>query len=198
MNVGYLAPGGWPELDTTRCTIAQSRRFGRGSVWYPYLAGDEPMANLYFEDAEIGTSCTAGPYLVTKNEIIQFAKQYDPVPRHIDEEAAARSVFGGLTASSAHTLSIFILLTTRLQPRLHVLAGMGWDELRLPNAVRPGDELDGFIVTTGQVVKPPLHRQRIRGFQRIGHRIQDGQCLSQKFNPALIPSGRQRAGHLTL
>ena len=66
------------------------------------------MASLYFEDAKIGTSCTAGPYLVTKNEIIQFARQYDPVPRHIDEEAAARSVFGGLTASSAHTLSIFI------------------------------------------------------------------------------------------
>ncbi len=100
------------------------------------------MTNLYFEDVEIGTSCTAGPYLVTRNEIIQFAKQYDPVPRHIDEEAAARSVFGGLTASSAHTFSIFILLTTRLQPRLHVLAGMGWDELRLPNPVRPGDELD--------------------------------------------------------
>ena len=100
------------------------------------------MTNLYFEDAEIGTSCTVGAYLVTKNEIIQFAKQYDPMPRHIDEEAAARSVFGGLTASSAHTFSIFILLTTRLQPRLYVLAAMGWDELRLPNAVRPGDELD--------------------------------------------------------
>ena len=98
--------------------------------------------NLYFEDAEVGTSCLAGPYLVTRSEIIQFAKQYDPVPRHIDEEAAARSIFGGLTACSAHTFSIFILLTTRLQPRLHVLAGMGWDEMRLPNAVRPDDELN--------------------------------------------------------
>ena len=53
------------------------------------------MANLYFEETEIGTSCTAGPYLVTKSEIIQFAKQYDPLPRHIDEEAAARSILGG-------------------------------------------------------------------------------------------------------
>lgn len=51
--------------------------------------------NLYFEDAEVGTSLRSGPYLVTKSEIIQFAKQYDPIPRHIDEEAAARSVFGG-------------------------------------------------------------------------------------------------------
>jgi len=100
------------------------------------------MANLYFEDVEVGTSCSAGPHLVIKSEIIQFAKQYDPVPRHIDEEAAARSIFGGLTASSAHTFSMYILLGTRLQPRFHVLAGLGWDELRLPLAVRPGDELD--------------------------------------------------------
>jgi len=69
--------------------------FRRGSVWHPYLAEDKPMADLYFEDAGIGTRSTAGPYLVTKDEIIQFAMQYDPVPRHLDEEAAARSIFGG-------------------------------------------------------------------------------------------------------
>ena len=100
------------------------------------------MTHLYFEELEIGTRSTAGPYLVSKEEIIRFAKQYDPVPRHIDEEAAARSIFGGLTACSANTFSIFILLTTQLRPRFHVLAGLGWDKLRLPNAVRPGDELD--------------------------------------------------------
>jgi acyl dehydratase len=100
------------------------------------------MTRLYFEDAEVGVTSKAGPYLVSKNEVIQFAKQYDPQPRHIDEEAAARSIFGGLSASSAHKFSIFVLLTSRFQPQLDVLAGMGWDELRLPNAVRPGDELD--------------------------------------------------------
>jgi acyl dehydratase len=110
-----------------------------GAAW---LKQDTLMANMYFEDAEIGTICTAGSYLVTKIEIILFAQQYDPVPRHLDEEAATRSIFGGLTASSAHTFAVFISLTPKLQPRLHVLAGMGWDELRLPNAVRPGDELD--------------------------------------------------------
>ena len=99
------------------------------------------MALLYFEELEIGAQGTAGPYLVSKDEIVQFAKQYDPIPRHTDEEAAAHSIFGGLSASSAHTFAIFILLTTQLRPRFHVLAGMGWDELRLPNAVRPGDEL---------------------------------------------------------
>jgi len=71
------------------------------------------MTNLYFEELEIGTRGAAGPYLVSRptssrDEIIQFAKQYDPVPRHMDEEAAARSIFGGLSASSAHTFSIFV------------------------------------------------------------------------------------------
>ena len=99
------------------------------------------MDALYFEEVEVGDRCTAGPYLVTKSEIIQFAKQYDPRPFHIDEEAAARSVFGGLSASAAHTFAIFILLTTKWQPPLRALAGLGYDELRLPNAVRPGDEL---------------------------------------------------------
>jgi acyl dehydratase len=52
------------------------------------------MNRLYFEDVEVGASYTAGPYLVTKTEIIQFAKQYDPMPSHIDEEVAARTIFG--------------------------------------------------------------------------------------------------------
>jgi acyl dehydratase len=100
------------------------------------------MANLYFEETDVGAISTAGPYLVTRDEIIGFATQYDPVPRHLDEEAAARSMFGGLTASGAHTFAILILLTGRLDPRQHTLAGLGWDELRLPNPVRPGDALE--------------------------------------------------------
>ena len=99
------------------------------------------MANLYFEETEVGAISTAGPYLVGKDEIVAFASKYDPVPRHLDEEAAARSIFGGLTASGAHTFAILILLTFRLHPKQHMLAGLGWDELRLPNPVRPGDEL---------------------------------------------------------
>jgi acyl dehydratase len=100
------------------------------------------MSNLYFEELQIGSRSTAGPYPLSKDEIIRFAKQYDPIPRHIDEEAAARSVFGGLTASGSHTFAIYILLTGKLQPHFQVLMGLGWDEVKLPNPVRPGDELD--------------------------------------------------------
>ena len=100
------------------------------------------MTSGYFEDFEVGDCRKAGPYLVSKAEIIRFAKQYDPRPFHTDEEAATRSVFGGLSASAAHTFAIFIFLTNKGQPPLRALAGLGYDELRLPNAVRPGDELD--------------------------------------------------------
>src|SRR6516162_5859720 len=146
----------------------EARIRARSSLASACSPEDKLMANLYFEDAEIGTICTAGPYLVKKNEIIQFAKQYDPVPRHLDEEAAARSIFGGLTASSAHTFAVFISLTPKLQPRLHVLAGMGFDELRLPNAVRPGDELDlETTVLEKRESKSKSHRGIVRNQIRL-------------------------------
>ena len=99
------------------------------------------MTSGYFEDFEVGDSRKAGPYFVSKDEIIQFAKRYDPRPFHIDEAAAARSVFAGLSASAAHTFAIFISLTNKFQPPVRVIALLGYDELRLSNAVRPGDNL---------------------------------------------------------
>jgi acyl dehydratase len=76
------------------------------------------MGGLYVEDVEVGDMCTAGSYLVTRDEIIEFAKRYDPVPENLDEKVAARSIFGGLTACSPHTFSIYILLTTQLRPEV--------------------------------------------------------------------------------
>ena len=101
------------------------------------------MAILYFEEAEVGRLRMAGPYHVSKNEIIEFAQRFDPQPFHTDEDVAARSVFAGLTASSAHTFAILVSLLSRTQPySLRIVAGLGWDELRLPAPVRPGDDLD--------------------------------------------------------
>jgi acyl dehydratase len=60
------------------------------------------MTSSYFQETEVGNERTAGPHLVSKNEIIELARRHDPQPSHIDEEAAARSVFAGLTASRTH------------------------------------------------------------------------------------------------
>ncbi|WP_244626824.1 MaoC/PaaZ C-terminal domain-containing protein [Bradyrhizobium ivorense] len=84
------------------------------------------MTSLFFEEIEVGNRRTAGPYFVSKDEIVEFATKYNPQPFHIDEQAAARSVFGGLTASSAHTFSILILLLTKTEPSLRILAALGW------------------------------------------------------------------------
>ena len=139
------------------------------------------MTLLYFEDAEVGAACKAGPYLVSKEEIIQFAKQYDPIPRHIDEEAAARSIFGGLTASGAHTFAVFISLTPKLQPRFHVLTAMGFDELRLPNPVRPEDELNlETIVLEMRESKSKSDRGIVRNQMRLRNQRREIvlQCIS--------------------
>ena len=57
----------------------------------------------YFEDMKIGDVREFGSYHFTKENIVRFAQKYDPQPFHIDEEAAKKSLFGGLCASGWHT-----------------------------------------------------------------------------------------------
>ena len=151
------------------------------------------MTHLYFEELEIGTRSAAGPSLVSKDEIIQFAKQYDPIPRHTDEQAAARSMFGGLTASGSHTFAIFILLTSQLRPHFHVLVGLGWDELRLPNPVRPGDELD---LQTALMEKRESKSKPDRGIVRNQIRLsnQKGEIVLQCISNVLIARRLESVG----
>ncbi len=99
------------------------------------------MAIRYFEDYDIGKQMTTGEHLVTSEEILDFAKRWDPQPFHTDERKAEQSVFQGLTASGAHTFAISVLLRHQFEPKPAVLAGLGYDELRFPNPVRPGDRL---------------------------------------------------------
>jgi acyl dehydratase len=96
----------------------------------------------YFEDFQVGgEEVIPAEYLVTKDEIIEVAKKWDPQPFHIDEKAAERSGFGGLIASSPHVFAIYAWLGNQLQDRAAALAALGFDELRLPNPVRAGDRL---------------------------------------------------------
>jgi acyl dehydratase len=139
------------------------------------------MTGGYYEDFKVGDSRKAGPYFVSKDEIIQFAKQYDPKPFHINEEAASRSVFAGLSASSAHTFAIFISLTNKAQPPLRAVAGMGFDELRLPNAVRPEDQLDfesTVLEKRESKSKPDRGILRIQVYLRNQKRETVLQCIS--------------------
>ena len=98
-------------------------------------------APLHFEDVDIGHLMTAGPYRLTKDEIVNFASRYDPRPFHIDETAAEASIFKGLIAASCHTFAIAQALACQCHPQLAVQAALGIDEMRLPAPVRVGDQL---------------------------------------------------------
>lgn len=99
----------------------------------------------HFEDLGVGDTVTVGAVTVTKSDIVAFAEQFDPQPFHVDEEAAADSMFGGLVASGLHTLclSVRLFVTEFVQgdPGMANMGGLGMDDLRWHEPVRPDDTL---------------------------------------------------------
>jgi acyl dehydratase len=96
----------------------------------------------YYEDIAVGDTEEFGEYHVTKEEIIEFASQYDPQPFHTDEEAATESAFGELVASGWHTAAICMrLLVDNMIDKRASMGARGVDELRWKQPVRPGDTL---------------------------------------------------------
>ncbi len=105
------------------------------------------MPELYFEDFEPGRVHELGSHTVTEDEIVSFARQWDPQPFHVDPEAAARSPFGGLIASGWHTGSLWMrLYVDSLLGSAAAMGSPGIDELRWLAPVRPGDTLSARLV----------------------------------------------------
>ena len=97
---------------------------------------------LYFEDLKLGDQYTTPERTVTAEEIVAFAKQYDPQTFHTDAEAAKTSLFGQLVASGWHTAAISMGLMVRGSMGLDGgVIGNGVDELRWSRPVLPGDTL---------------------------------------------------------
>lgn len=97
----------------------------------------------FYEDITVGNRIVGEEtYAVTAEEIKSFAGKWDPMPFHLDEEAAKQSPLGRLFASSIHTIAIAVQLSHRLhRDSMAVVAGLGWDEVRFPLPVCPGDQL---------------------------------------------------------
>ncbi len=96
----------------------------------------------YFEDFQPGEVSEVGPYVVSREEIIAFAKQFDPQPFHLSDEGGRDSIFGGIIASGWHTASIcHKLITEGVLSKSASLGSPGLDELRWLRPVRPGDSL---------------------------------------------------------
>ena len=94
----------------------------------------------FYEDFTVGEVTDIGTHAVSREEIVVFARQWDPQPFHIDEALAVESVFGGLTASSCHTYSVTGLINFQSPERVASVAMLN-TEMRFPNPVRPGDLL---------------------------------------------------------
>ena len=100
------------------------------------------MPARYFEDFSTGDIIAGGQeYHVTKEEIIEFARKWDPHLFHTDEEAAKDSLFGGITAPATLVLAIASWLWHTADDRPALVAGLGWEEVRFLGPVRPGDRL---------------------------------------------------------
>lgn len=99
------------------------------------------MARRYFEDITEGERLHCQKVTISREEIIEFANRYDPQPFHTDENAAEKSFFGGLIASSLHTLSACTRAVVEAQGEVAILSGVGMDEVKMFHPVRPGDVL---------------------------------------------------------
>ena len=97
---------------------------------------------MFFEDFEVGTTEEFGEYLVTEEEILEFASKYDPQAFHLSDEAAKATLFGGLCASGWHTCAIAMRMLVDNMPESNKSLGSpGIDELRWTRPVFPGDTL---------------------------------------------------------
>jgi acyl dehydratase len=100
------------------------------------------MSGLHLEDIAAGQVYRSKRLTVSEADIKAFAAEFDPQPFHLDEHAARTSIFGGLAASGWHTaaMTMRLLVESEFRPA-GGLIGAGFDELRWPRPVRPGDTL---------------------------------------------------------
>jgi acyl dehydratase len=114
---------------------------------------------IYFEDLEVGRERSFGSYQVTREEVLEFARKYDPQPFHLSDEAAAQTHFGRLAASGWHTCAMVMAVTVQHFMTSESQAGLGSpgiDELRWLKPVFPGDTLH----VRGEVVEKTPSRSR--------------------------------------
>jgi acyl dehydratase len=97
------------------------------------------MKERYFEDLKAGDRFKSETYRVSEEQIVSFAREFDPQPFHLDAAVAGQTMFGELIASGWHTAAIAMRLFVQTLNFAEGAIGLGVDELRWPNAVKPGD-----------------------------------------------------------
>jgi acyl dehydratase len=141
----------------------------------------------WFDDLTVGMRFKGGEVTVSKEDILRFAREYDPQPFHLDDEAAKKTMLGGLAASGWHTAAIAMRLATECRPfGPHPLLGAGVDDLRWLKPVRPGDTLR----LEGEVVELLPSRSKPQGVARVRWTLYDqhGEAVYTFIPIAIVPS----------
>lgn len=144
------------------------------------------MKARYLEDLKVGERFESDQYTVTEDGIINFAREFDPQPFHLDPGVADKSIFKGLAASGWHTAAITMRLFVQATNFAEGAVGLGVDELRWPNPVRPGDALrvEVEIVDLRESrSKPNYGIIRIRNVTKN----QRGEIVQTMFANAMVP-----------
>jgi acyl dehydratase len=113
-----------------------------------------PAGRYHYEDLEIGQTVSVGSRTVTREEIIAFAKAFDPQPHHLDDDAAADTMVGRLCASGWHTCALFMrLLCDGFFNHAAGLGSPGVEDVRWLKPVYPDDTITGKLTC---VARRPL------------------------------------------
>src|SRR5256886_8200499 len=99
------------------------------------------MKEHYFDVLKAGDRFKSDPLEVTEKQVIEFAHKFDPQMFHLTRKSAERTIFKGLIASGWHTAAMTMRLFVQTLNFAEGAIGLGVDELRWPNAIRPGDVL---------------------------------------------------------
>lgn len=94
-----------------------------------------------FENLAVGERRISAPRTVTREEMLDFARQWDPQWFHSDAELATQSVFGEVIASGIHVLALWRQMDHEINSDIDFVCGIGWDDFRLKKAVRAGDTI---------------------------------------------------------
>lgn len=140
----------------------------------------------YLDDLQPGERFVSGEHALDEAQLLSFAKQFDPQPFHLDQEAAKATLFGGLAASGWHTAAITMrLLVGGGLPLAGGIIGAG-GEISWPKPTRPGDVLH---VETEVVSVTPSRSRPDRGMVvvRSETRNQHGDVLQQSVYKLVVP-----------
>jgi acyl dehydratase len=139
---------------------------------------------LWLEDLSVGQEFLSDTHTLTADEIKEFADRYDPQPFHLNEDAARRTMFGGLAASGWHTAAITMRLSvTSGLPLANGIIGSG-GELSWPKPVRPGDTLQVKAVIS-EIIPSRSKPDRGMVIVKLTTTNQNGEIV-QTFSPKLV------------